>query len=202
MMESRPVGHNERTIRRPATPADDSPPDGALVERFVTSSDETAFAALVRRYSPHVVRVCRRVLKHHHDAEDVCQATFLVLARQARSLRRRDSLSGWLYKVAYHLAVKLRASVERRRRSESNAPPKADEGEPTWDDLRPMLDEELARLPDKYRVPVLLCCLAGRTRDEAAGQLGWTPGTLKMQLERGRQLLRTRLARRATADSC
>jgi RNA polymerase sigma-70 factor (ECF subfamily) len=200
-MESGPVAHDEREIRRPTTPAGDTPPDGALVERFVTSRDETAFAALVRRHGPVVLRVCRRVLRHHHDAEDACQATFLVLARRARGLRRRDSLSGWLYKVAYHLAVKHRAADERRRRSERTLPPRADDDLRDWDELRPLLEEELARLPDKYRVPVLLCCLAGRTRDEAAGQLGWTAGTLKMQLERGRQLLRTRLARRANADS-
>jgi RNA polymerase sigma factor (sigma-70 family) len=196
MMQAPPVGHNEHEIWRPASTADPDPPDGALVERFATSRDEAAFAALVRRHGPAVLRVCLRVLRHHHDAEDACQATFLVLARQARSLRQHDSLAGWLYKVAYHLSVRLRASAERRRRSERNVLPRTDDDPHAWDDLRPVLDEELARLPDKYRVPVLLCCLVGRTRDEAAGQLGWTLATLKMQLERGRQMLRTRLARR------
>src|SRR5262245_21185702 len=123
VMALRPCGHDEQDPRRPAPSADDGPLDGALVERFVTSRDEIAFATLVRRHGPVVLRACRRVLRHHHDAEDVCQATFLVLARQARNLRRRDSLAGWLYKVAYHLAVKRRAAAERRRRSEQTAPP-------------------------------------------------------------------------------
>jgi RNA polymerase sigma factor (sigma-70 family) len=170
-----------------------------LIERYVASQDQAAFARLVERHGPLVLGVCRRVLRNHHDAEDAFQATFLVLARKARHIRRRDALATWLYKVAYHLAVKLRAAAERRRQAEqqpSPARPQPAEDQITWGDLRTVLDEELARLPEKYRAPLLLCCLAGRTRDEAAEQLGWTLGALKMRLERGRRLLRTRLARR------
>src|SRR5205085_9515167 len=111
---------------------------------------------------------------------------------------------GWLYKVAFRLAMKLRASAERRRQAERQPPaarPQLAEDQIPWGELRMVLDEELHRLPEKYRVPLLLCCLAGRTRDEAAEQLGWTLGTLKMRLERGRQLLRTRLARRGLTVS-
>src|SRR5262249_30213882 len=119
-------------------------------------------------------------------------------------IRQRGALAGWLYRVAYHLSIKLRASVERRRQAERQCPParpRPVDDQITWGELRLVLDEELHRLPEKYRAPLLLCCLAGRTRDEAAEQLGWSLGALKMQLERGRQLLRTRLARRGVAVS-
>jgi RNA polymerase sigma factor (sigma-70 family) len=154
---------------------------------------------LLERHGPLVLGVCRRVLHNHHDAEDAFQATFLILARKARHIRRRDALAGWLYKVAYRLSVKLRASAERRRQAERQPLParqRPADDQITWGDLRLLLDEELDRLPEKYRAPLLLCCLAGRTRDEAAEQLGCTLAALKMRLERGRKLLRTRLARR------
>src|SRR5262249_14763861 len=141
---------------------------------------------------------------NHHDAEDAFQATFLLLARKARHIRQRDALAGWLYKVAFRLSVKLRASAERRRQAERHpppAPPRQADDQITWGELRVVLDEELDRLPEKYRAPLLLCCLAGRTRDEAAEQRGWTRGALKMRLERGRELLRTRLARRGLTVS-
>src|SRR5262245_61889993 len=203
-MEPRPLGHVVRYIRQTAAPVDGTQLDAELVERFVTGRDEAAFAGLVERHGPLVLGVCQRVLRHHHDAEDAFQATFLVLARKARFIRRRDALASWLYKVAYHLAVKLRASAERRRQVELQPPPVPEmpaEDLIAWGDLRMALDEELDRLPEKYRAPLLLCCLAGRTRDEAAEQLGWTLGTLKMRLERGRQLLRSRLARRGLSVS-
>ncbi len=180
-------------------PADEGRLDAELIDRFVARCDGGAFARLVERHGPLVLGVCRRVLRHHHDAEDAFQATFLILARKARHIRRRDALTGWLCKVAYHLAVKLRGSAGRRRQSERQWPqdwPAPAEDRFARGDLRAALDEELGRLPDRYRVPLVLCCLAGRTRGEAAARLGWTPGTIKMQLERGRRLLRTRLARR------
>ncbi|MCI0685400.1 MAG: sigma-70 family RNA polymerase sigma factor, partial [Gemmataceae bacterium] len=202
-METRPLSHALGYLRHLAAPADTSRLDAELIERFVAAHDGAAFARLVERHGPLVLGVCRRVLHNHHDAEDAFQATFLVLARKARHIRQRNALAGWLYKVAYHLAVKLRASVERRRQAEGqpSARPAPAEDQITWGDLRMVLDEELERLPEKYRAPLLLCCLAGRTRDEAAEQLGWTLGALKMRLERGRQLLRTRLARRGLTVS-
>jgi RNA polymerase sigma factor (sigma-70 family) len=198
------LGQAVRYLRQITAPADGGRFDAELLERFVTSDDGAAFARLVERHGPLVLGVCRRVLRNHHDAEDAFQATFLVLARKARHIRRRDALPGWLYKVAYHLAVKLRASAERRRRAEREAVPaprQPAEDRLTWAELRLVLDEELQRLPEKYRAPLLLCCLAGRTRDEAAAELGWSLGTVKMRLERGRHLLRSRLARRGLTVS-
>src|SRR5262245_15534380 len=112
-MEPRPLGPAMRYLRQITAPSDGNQFDAELIDRFVTSNDEAAFASLVERYGPLVLGVCRRVLRDHHDAEDVFQATFLVLARKARHIRRRDALGSWIYKVAYHLSVKLRASVER-----------------------------------------------------------------------------------------
>jgi RNA polymerase sigma factor (sigma-70 family) len=197
-MGTQPLGEALRYLHQITRPLDDSRLDAELIGRFVESADGAAFACLVERHGPLVLGVCRRVLQHHHDAEDALQATFLVLARQARHIRERDALAGWLYKVAYRLSLKLRASAERRRKADQGLPSSrpAMEGEITWSDLRLALDEELDRLPEKYRAPLLLCCLAGRTRDEAAAQLGWSLGTLKLRLERGRQVLRRRLARR------
>jgi RNA polymerase sigma factor (sigma-70 family) len=204
MMATRPLGEVLRYLRQIAAQADSSRLDAELIERFVAAHDEAAFASLVERHGPLVLGVCRRVLRNHHDAEDAFQATFLVLARKARHIRQRAALAGWLYKVAYHLSVKLRASAERRRQAERQPPTARQQpadDQITWGDLRMVLDEELDRLPEKYRTPLLLCCLAGRTRDEAAEQLGWTLGALKMRLERGRQLLRARLARRGLTVS-
>jgi RNA polymerase sigma factor (sigma-70 family) len=186
-----------------AAPAYSSRLDAELLERFVAAQDGAAFADLVERHGPLVLGVCRRVLRHRHDAEDAFQATFLVLARKARNIRQGDALASWLYKVAYHLSVKLRASTQRRRDAERQLPPPREKSDDqiTWGELRRVLDEEFDRLPEKYRAPLLLCCLAGHTRDEAAEQLGWTLGTLKMRLERGRRLLRTRLARRGLTVS-
>src|SRR4051794_32716070 len=170
-METGPLGQALRYLRQVTAPADGSRLDAELLERFVASRDEAAFARLVERYGPLVLGVCRRGLRNHHDAEDAFQATFLVLARKAPQIRERNALAGWLSKVAYQLSVKLRASVERRRRVEREpepAPEKASDDQLTWRELREVLDEELARLPEKYRAPLLLCCLAGYTRDEAA----------------------------------
>jgi DNA-directed RNA polymerase specialized sigma24 family protein len=110
-MATRPLEQTLRYLRQIAAPADGSRLDAELVERFVAAHDGAAFARLVERHGPLVLGVCRRVLHNHHDAEDAFQATFLVLARKARHIRRRDALAGWLFKVAYHLSVKLRASA-------------------------------------------------------------------------------------------
>src|SRR5262249_21329808 len=151
-------------LRQVAAPPDGGRLDAELIGRYVESHDGAPFALLVERHGPLVLGVCRRLLSNHHDAEDVFQATFLVLAKKARHIRQGDALASWLYKVAYQLAVKLRASARRRREMEQQLPPPRPADDPvTWDDLRTVLDEELDRLPEKYRAPLLLCCLAGHT---------------------------------------
>jgi RNA polymerase sigma factor (sigma-70 family) len=192
-----------RHIRQLAD-AGSSLPDGELLERYVARRDEAAFAALVRRHGPMVLGVGRRLLHDRDTAEDVFQATFLVLARNARRLDRRGSLGGWLYTVAYRLALKAKADMRRQRRHDTAAPrvPATDPlAELSARELCGLLDEELQRLPEKYRQPLLLCCVEGKARDEAARQLGWTPDQVKAGLERGRARLKRRLARRGVALS-
>jgi RNA polymerase sigma factor (sigma-70 family) len=172
--------------------------DKQLLERFITGHEEAAFAALVRRHGPLVLGVCRRVLRHTQDAEDAFQATFMVLARKAASMRWHESVSNWLYEVAHRLALKVKAEAARRRLHERRAGEmvrSASKQEDAWREFCSLLDEELQRLPEKYRVPLLLCYLEGETREQAARQLGWSLRTFKRRLEQGRELLRVRLAR-------
>jgi RNA polymerase sigma factor (sigma-70 family) len=172
--------------------------DGPLLERFA-AGEEAAFAALVRRHGPMVLGVCRRVLGDLHAAEDAFQATFLVLLRRAAALNRRGSLASWLYTVAYRVALRARAAAARRQCQERKVAHMADsasEVDAGWLDLQPILDEELSRLPENYRVAVLLCCVQGKTNVEAARLLGWPLGTVKGRLARARELLRERLGRR------
>jgi RNA polymerase sigma factor (sigma-70 family) len=173
--------------------------DGSLLERFARQGDEAAFAELLHRHGPLVFGVCRRVLPDGHDAEDAFQATFLVLVRKAGSLDGRASVANWLYTVAFRIALKARAGAARRRAQEKQGGPmqatqRTDDGD--WRDLQPVLDEELNRLPSKYRDPVVLCYLEGKTNEEAAELLGWTKGTVSGRLARARDLLRGRLSRR------
>jgi RNA polymerase sigma factor (sigma-70 family) len=176
--------------------------DTQLLERFVLQRDETAFEALLHRHGPLVFGVCRRLLGDVHDAEDAFQATFLILARKAGGLRRRALLGNWLYGVAYKVAARARKTAIRRRAWERND---ADLAEipnrlpPAELDLAPFLHEELQRLPEKYRTPIVLCYLEGKTNEEAACQLHWPVGTVKGRLNRARELLRKRLARRGVA---
>jgi RNA polymerase sigma factor (sigma-70 family) len=170
--------------------------DTVLLERFVTHRDEAAFTALVERHGPMVLGVCRRVLRNPHDAEDACQAAFLILARKADGIGRAGALGGWLHAVAFRVACRLRARRTRREAAEHPLTDSPAPSEPTWREARAALDEELQRLPEKWRTPLVLCYLEGKTRDEAARQLGWSVGTLRGRLARGRALLRTRLARR------
>src|SRR5262245_10891331 len=177
--------------------------DSALLERFVRCRDEGAFSALVARHGPLVLRVCRRVLADAHTAEDAFQATFLVLARRAGAIRRRQRLAGWLHGVAYRVALKARTAETLRQGRETPsadlAPldPRPDPlAELTARELLSVLDKEVQRLPEVYRLPVLLCCLEGHTQEEAARLLGWTAGSVRGRLERGRARLRDRLARR------
>jgi RNA polymerase sigma factor (sigma-70 family) len=175
--------------------------DRDLVRRFLAQRDEAAFEALLRRHGAMVLRVCRRVLHDEHDAEDAFQATFLLLARKASSLRSQASVASWLHGVAYRVALKARAGAGRRRFHESQAAgPSTLEpdvlADVTLRETEKLLDEELARLPEKYRTPLVLCCLEGKTRDEAAGLLGWSSSLIKSRLEEARGLLRCRLRRR------
>jgi RNA polymerase sigma factor (sigma-70 family) len=172
--------------------------DGELLERFRAHHDERAFAALVRRHGAAVFSVCRRVLHHAQDTEDAFQATFLVLVRRCGSIRKRQSVGSWLYGVAYRVAVRARADRARRRAVEGQAPPRPAAGEPHDDghDLRAVLDEEVRRLPERCRLPFVLCYLDGKTNAEAARLLGCPKGTVLSRLAHARGLLRTRLARR------
>jgi RNA polymerase sigma factor (sigma-70 family) len=188
-----------RHIRRLTAEEGRTLTDGELLERFAARREETAFAELVRRHGPMVLGVCRGVLHHRQDAEDAFQATFLVLARKAATVRRRQSVGGWLHAVAYRLAQKARARAARRRDVERQAPP-APADAPVLDlsvrDLLVAVHEELGRLPEKYRAPLVLCHLQERTQDEAARLLGCTEATLRGRLYRGRERLRGRLVRR------
>jgi RNA polymerase sigma factor (sigma-70 family) len=199
-MSSAQVGAILRHIRRlAASCGDEQASDRQLLERFANQRDESAFAALLKRHGRMVLGVCGSVLRNRHDAEDACQAAFLVLARKAGSIHWRESVSGWLYRVAYHLAVKARASASRRRIHEQRAvtmPPADPMLDMSLRELRTVLNEELQRLPDVYRAPVVLCCLEEKSLEEAARLLGWTKGTVKGRLQRGRERLRQRLRRR------
>ena len=182
--------------------------DGQLLAGYVSGRDEAALAALVRRHGPMVWGVCRRVLGNWHDAEDAFQATFLVLVRKAASIASRELLAGWLYGVAHQTALNARTTTARRRvreRQVTQMPEASSQGsgvrDQEWHELQARLDQELSRLPDKYRLPILLCDLEGRTRQEAARQLGCPPGTVAGRLARARVMLAQRLARRGLAVS-
>src|SRR5262245_8159205 len=176
--------------------------DRELLRRFAADRDQAAFAALVRRHGPMVLGVCRRALHNAHDAEDACQATFVVLAKKAGSGSWRASVANWLYAVARKVASNARIAADRRAKREvraaiSEAVPPLDQM--TGRELLALLDEELDRLPSRYREPLVLCYLQGLTRDEAAARLGVRPATLKSQLDRGRKRLGSALTRRGVA---
>lgn len=169
--------------------------DADLLRRYVQQRDETAFETLVRRHGPMVFGVCRRVLHDLHDAEDAFQATFLVLVRKASSLRSPGLLGNWLYGVAHRTALEARKAAATRRAKEEKVPPRPDAAEDAWADLLPVLDQELTRLPDKYRAVIVLCDLEGKTRSQAARHFGCAEGTAASRLARGRAMLAKRLAR-------
>jgi RNA polymerase sigma factor (sigma-70 family) len=174
--------------------------DGQLLERFLAARDEAAFEALLRRHGPMVLGVCRRVLAGTdggYGAEDAFQATFLVLVHKAASVTARESVGSWLYGVAYRTARKARAAAIRRRAKEKRmARPEAVDEHDAGRELRPLIDHELSRLPEKYREPIILCDLEGQTREEAARRLGCPEGTVSGRLARARVMLARRLARR------
>lgn len=178
--------------------------DGQLLDRFIHQHDETAFEVLVWRYGPMVLGVARRVLHNLDDAEDILQATFLALVRQARSIRRREAISGWLYQVAYRLALRTRQQKKKRSLGqvaiEDVAAPPSSSDDPGQDEVR-LLDEELQRLPEKYRIPLVLSYFQGMTNQEIAVRMTCPIGTVFTRLARGREMLRKRLIRRGVTLS-
>src|SRR5262245_19722636 len=178
--------------------------DRELLQRFLDADDEAAFTILVERHGAMIQALCRRLLHDRHEADDACQAAFLVLARKARSLRKQESLASWLHGVAHRISLSLRRQRARRvRREQAAARPDRQPADDslTWRELRGVLDQELERLPERYRAPLILCYLEGKTRDEAAQELGAKPGALHGLLDRGRKLLRDRLSRRGVTLS-
>jgi RNA polymerase sigma factor (sigma-70 family) len=175
--------------------------DAELLSRFVRARDEAAFELLVWRHGAMVYNVCRRVLRDAHAAEDAFQAAFLVLVRRAASVGRGEALAGWLYRVAYRVALRARARVVPVPAADVPDPGAEAPDDVVWRELRPVLDEEVGRLPDKYRLPVILCYLSGITTDEAARRLGVRRGTVLSRLAWARQRLRARLSLRGVTLS-
>jgi len=178
--------------------------EGRLIGRFVESNDASAFEAIVARHGPMVLGVCRRSLRDPNDAADAFQATFLIFARRAGSIRDPSRLGGWLHGVAYRVAFRARREAARRPSVEADAI--ASDGPAAGDDLdrrerADLLHGEIERLPDRYRQPVVLCHLEGCTHEEAAERLGWPVGTVRGRLARGRDRLRERLTRRGMASA-
>jgi len=173
--------------------------DRQLLEAFAAGERATSFSRLVDRHGPMVYGVCKRVLRNAADADDAFQATFLVLAKQAPSRGWHDSIANYLYGVAYRTALRVRGRAARRKHHEEHVPPRPDSlpvDHVSMQELRSAVDEELTRLPEKFRLPVLLCCLHDRTIEEAAATLGLPPTTVKGRLQQGRDALRSRLANR------
>jgi RNA polymerase sigma factor (sigma-70 family) len=181
--------------------------DAELLRRYNGSKDqaaEQAFEALLHRHGPMVMGVCRHILSQAQDADDAFQATFLILIRKSHSIRVDTSLAPWLYGVAYRTATRVRANASRRRldpMQDLEAAPVEPMGEVLGWEIRPMLHEELNRLPEKYRAPIVLCHLEGKSYEEAAQMLHWPVGTVSGRLSRGRQLLKSRLERRGLTAS-
>lgn len=193
------VGDLTRLLRWGTATGDN---DDRLLERFLADGDESAFAGLVARHGPMVLGVCRRVLRDGHDVEDAFQATFLILARNARTIRRSERVGPWLHGVARRVAVRARSNAARRlvrERIGIDAEPSGDASssrDPERVELREILDEELNGLPERLRAPLVLCYLEGLTHDQAASRLSQPVGTIRSRLSRGRERLRVRLVRR------
>jgi RNA polymerase sigma factor (sigma-70 family) len=195
------LGHLQRHACREQTGA---LTDAELLRRYLTRRDEAAFESLVWRHGAMVLAVCRRLVRHEQDAEDAFQAVFLTFARAAGAITQRESVGGWLYRVACRVARKARARSARHAAQPLGDVARTD-GDPADEaarhELGPVLDEEVGRLPVKYRVPLVLCYLQGRTNEQAARELGWPRGTVATRLARARRLLRARLTRRGVALS-
>jgi RNA polymerase sigma factor (sigma-70 family) len=196
-----------RMCRNLGIPGAERISDAQLLERFVTQRDQAAFEVLVWRHGSMVLSVCNRVLRDGHLAEDAFQGAFLTLARKAETIGQRASLAGWLYRVAYRIALRARAGTSKRAAREQlglDLPVLATHesfDEISHRDLQRVLDEELNQLPSRYRVPLVLCYLEGLTNEEAARQLGCPKGTIATRLARARDRLRSRLHRRGVAMS-
>jgi RNA polymerase sigma factor (sigma-70 family) len=174
--------------------------DSELLKRFLANRDENAFEALVRRHGPMVLGLCRRILRDPQEAEDAFQAAFLIFVRRAASIVKPELLGNWLYGVASRTAHAARAATAKRRVKEANAVPREQPAEESaWTELQPFLDHELSRLPAKYRIPVILCHLEEKSRQEAAQALGVPEGTLSSRLARARAILAQRLTRHCPA---
>ncbi len=182
-------------------------PDAQLLQRFTVAQDEAAFELLVWRHGRMVFNTCRRVLRDSHAAEDAFQASFLVLARRAASISRRDSLAGWLHRVAYRIALAVKTRAAGRPGPGSGGTIESLPGgsdpatEAGWREIRWLIDDEVNRLPAKYRLPFVLCYLQGLTNAEAARELGCPVGTVESRLVWARQRLRLRLGRRGVVVS-
>jgi RNA polymerase sigma factor (sigma-70 family) len=205
-MNGQPINPATQDRQLPALASfHDSRTDREYLDRFVADRDQSAFASLVDRHGPMVLSVCRRILHDVHEAEDAYQTTFLVLARKAGSLRRPDLLANWLYGVACRSARKTQRQTTRYRAQAMKCATMQATDDATadvmWQDLRPVLDEELNRLPGKYRLAVVLCYLQGLTVEQASRQLGCPRGTILSRLARARERLRSRLTRRGLALS-
>jgi RNA polymerase sigma factor (sigma-70 family) len=203
-MANEPLAPVVDFLRRLVPPPSAAEADGPLLQRYVRERDAAAFTALLQRFGPLVLGVCRRVLTDPHDAEDAFQATFLVFVRKADAITRRDSVGSWLYSVAYRVAQKARAE-RARRRERARALVDVAAAEPDqdilWRELGPVLDEEIQRLPARYRSPFVLCYLEGKSTEEAGRLLGCARGTVCSRLAWARARLRARLTRRDLAPS-
>jgi len=185
--------------------------DSMLLDRYLSGTEgdaEEAFRELMFRHGPMVLAVCRRALNGSHDAEDAFQATFLTLARKAATIRDHQYLAGWLCEVAHRIAVRSRGAGARRRAREAQVLAMSDavrppdqENQACREEIQPLIQEEVHRLPEKYRTPVVLSYFEGRSNEEVAEMLKWPVGTVKGRLSRARDLLRTRLKRRGLALS-
>jgi len=195
------VRHIRRLAAYEAAPSQTS---HQLLQDFLADRNETAFAALVRRHGPMVMSVCNHVLRQYQDAEDAFQGTFLVLARKAGSIRNGGSLASWLHGVAFHTAMRAKRDLARRRLHERQVKPMTN-ATPTWDsalqELQAAVDQEVERLPEKYRAPFVLCCLENKSKAEAASELGWKVGTVSSRLDQARKRLRQGLTRRGVTLS-
>jgi len=202
-MATAQLGAVLRHLRRlAADPKAGEPSDGSLLQAFLGQNDQSAFESLLLRHGPMVLRVCRRTLGNTHDAEDAFQATFLVLARQAASIRKRESLASWLHGVAYRMATHAKRSATRRRGHESriSSPQPRDPAlVAAWQELQALFDEEIAGLPETLRTPFVFCCLENLSCAAAAQQLGVQEATVWKRLSRARNLLRERLTRRGVS---
>jgi RNA polymerase sigma factor (sigma-70 family) len=191
-----------RQLRRGTEPPRRGVSDTELLERFRATGDPEAFEMIVRRHGGDVLSVCRKLLSSAADVDDAFQATFIVLWRSAGSVRKREALGGWLCGVAHRIALKALAEAARRRRAEQRKQPAAAEApDLSWREACAILHEELDKLPDKYRLPLILCYLEGKSRDEAGRQLGVRSGVVRGRLARGRDRLRERLLKRGIALS-